>query len=186
MKKIFIDGGANTGTSLQFFLKKYPNASEFEIHSFEAHPKIFKKLEKHKGRATVYNKALYKENTEIDFYVGSILSSSIRKDKTTGSLNTRSPIKVEAIRLADFIKSSFSKDDHIVLKLDVEGAEYDILPDLLEEGIFDGWVDILFGEWHVNKLKEVTQAEHDQLVEALAAKGFKMRNWAAEKGKMEL
>ena len=185
MKKIFIDGGANVGSSIKLFLSKYPNAKGFEIHSFEANPNVFKTLEKNKGNATTYNIALYNQDTQLDFYIGNSLSSSIRSDKTTGSLS-KTPIKVEAIDLARFIKLNFSEEDYIVLKLDVEGAEYDILPHLLDEGIFDGWCDELFGEWHHNKLKMTTSDEHLELVKRLKDKGFSMRNWSAEQGKIEL
>ena len=34
MKKIFIDGGANDGRSIDLFRKKWPDAKEYEIHSF--------------------------------------------------------------------------------------------------------------------------------------------------------
>ena len=36
MRKVFIDGGANVGQSIEAFCNHYPNAEEFEIHSFEA------------------------------------------------------------------------------------------------------------------------------------------------------
>lgn len=186
MQKIFIDGGANVGTSIKLFLNKYPNAEDFKIYSFEANSKLIKSLEKYKDKATIFNKAIYTEDTTINFYTGDSLSSSLRKDKTTGRLNISSPVQVEAIDLASFIKSSFSKKDYIVLKLDVEGAEYSILPHLIQESIFDGWVNELFGEWHYTKLKYVTKEQHDALEKALSAKGFSMKEWCAERNIIQL
>ena len=40
MRKVFIDGGAYTGTSTDLFLAKYPESNEYEIHCFEAHPDL--------------------------------------------------------------------------------------------------------------------------------------------------
>lgn len=186
MKKVFIDGGANIGNSIDLFHSKYPNSSEFEIHSFEPNPQLWNKLREYEDRATLYQKALYKADTVLKFYLGSSLSSSIRKDKNSGNLRTTNPIQVKAIRLSSFIKTTFNKDDYIVLKLDIEGAEYDIIPDLLQEGLFDGWVNELYGEWHYNKLDNVTEEYHNNLVKELSKKGFTMNKWCAEKGEIYL
>jgi len=186
MKKIFIDAGANTGISIKLFLEKYPNSNEFEIHSFEANPGLHSKLDAYSTQATIYHKAVYIEDTTLDFYLGTSLGSSLRKDKTTGGISVNNKIQVEAINLAQFIKNNFSKEDYIVLKLDVEGAEYDILPHFITEGIFDGWVNELFGEWHGGKLEEVSIKQQQDLDKLLSDKGFYMKNWCAERGVIEL
>ena len=186
MRKIFIDAGANVGNSIQLFLDKYPSAEEFTIHSFEANPKLHTPLDKYRDRATIHHEAVYRKDTTLKFYLGGSLNSSIRKDKTSGHLNKSVPIEVKAINLAQFIKENFDKEDYIILKLDVEGAEYDILPHLLEEGIFDGWVSELFGEWHQRKLSKVTLEQHTNLVSNLSDKGFYMKDWCAERNIIEL
>tara|TARA_B100000963_G_scaffold357325_1_gene379232 strand:- start:199 stop:759 length:561 start_codon:yes stop_codon:yes gene_type:complete len=186
MKKIFIDAGANIGISIKLFLEKYPNSNEFEIHSFEANPNLFSKLDAYSTQATIYHKAVYIEDTTLDFYLGADLGSSLRKDKTTGGININNKIQVEAINLAQFIKDNFNKKDYIILKLDVEGAEYDILPHFITEGMFDGWINELFGEWHEGKLKEVSIKQQQDLDKLLFNKGFRMKDWCAEKEIIEL
>jgi FkbM family methyltransferase len=186
MKKIFIDCGANNGCSIDLFLQKYPKSNEFEIHSFEPNPKLITVLSKYEGKSIIHKKAVFTENTTIDFYLGMDLSSSIRKDKRTGINYKNTPIKVDAIDLSEFIKNNFDMQDYIVLKLDIEGAEYDVLPHLLQEDIFDGWVDELFGEWHLNKLSNITKKQHDDIVQQLNSKGFRMKEWCAETKTIEL
>ena len=187
MKKIFIDAGANTGISIKLFLNRYPNSQEFEIHSFEPNPHLHKKLSEYSDRATIYHKAVYTEDTTLDFYLSNIhLASTLRIDKLTGGISQNNKIKVEAIDIAKFIKNNFNKEDYIILKLDIEGAEYDILPHLIEEGMFDGWINELFGEFHYKKLSLVTLSEHENLNKLLLDKGFKMKDWCAERNKIEL
>lgn len=186
MKRVFIDGGANIGSSIEMFLDQYPEADKFEIHSFEANAKLHNILKSSNYKATIYNKALYVEDTILDFYLGGDLSSTIRTDKTSGNIRYSDPVKVETIDLARFIKSNFTEEDYIVLKLDVEGAEYDILPHLIKEGIFNGWVNELFGEWHEHKLDNISRAQHNELVSQLQDRGFKMKEWAAESNIIEL
>lgn len=186
MKKIFLDCGANNGNSIDLFLQKYPKSNEFEIHSFEPNPKLITALTKYEGKSIIHKKAVFTQNTPINFYLGRPLSSSIRKDKITGIDYKNTPIKVEAIDLSEFIKNNFDVQDYIVLKLDVEGAEYDILPHLLKEDIFDGWVNELFGEWHVGKLSNISKKQHDDLVQQLNINGFRMKEWCAEEKIIEL
>lgn len=186
MRKIFIDCGANNGSSIDLFLEKYPNSNEFEIHSFEPNPKLIKVLQRYEHKSTIHRKAVYTQNTSIDFHLGHDLSSSLRKDKMTGINYNNAPLKVEAIDLAEFIKDNFDKEDYIVMKLDVEGAEYDILPYLLQEGIFDGWVNDLYGEWHQRKLSTITIEQHNDIVQQLKVKGFQMKDWCAERRIVEL
>lgn len=186
MRKIFIDGGANNGSSIRLFKNKFPHAKEYEIHSFECHPKMLSHFNKDIEQVTFYNKALSTSNGTANFYIGTTpLSSTLRTDKTSGQINYKTPVTVETVDLADFIKTTFNREDYIVLKLDVEGAEYDILPHLLEQGIFDGWVKELFGEYHPRKLTEITSEFHNSLVEQLASKGFKMKDWAADLNRIE-
>lgn len=186
MRKIFIDGGANTGISVQLFRQKYPQAESFEIHSFECNPKLLSKFKQSIKEVTLHEKALSTKDGVANFYIGNSLSSTLRTDKTSGGIQYSRPIQVATVDLANFIKSNFSKEDYIILKLDVEGAEYDIIPHLLKEDIFSGWVDELFGEWHPGKLTEVSKEDHTAIVEQLSKKGFKMKDWCAEKGKLEL
>lgn len=54
-------------------------------------------------------------------------------------------LNVNSLRLSDFIKSQNHK--LIVLKLDVEGAEYAILDDLLKTNVIDR-VEKLYVEFH--------------------------------------
>jgi hypothetical protein len=49
--------------------------------------------------------------------------------------------------LVDFIEYLEPEDKSIVLKLDVEGAEYSILEDMRRSNIFDK-IKILHVEWH--------------------------------------
>lgn len=61
--------------------------------------------------------------------------------------NMYDKIIVPTIRLVDFINFLNPEDKSIILKLDVEGAEYSILKDMKESNIFNK-IKILHVEWH--------------------------------------
>ena len=56
-------------------------------------------------------------------------------------------IIVPTIRLVDFIEYLKPEDKSLILKLDVEGAEYSILKDMKEANIFNK-IKVLHVEWH--------------------------------------
>jgi FkbM family methyltransferase len=182
MKKVFIDLGANNGSSIELFLNRIDNSNEFEIHSFECNPQLFEVCKKKFPNLNIYNKGASTYDGKSKFYLGTnpaLLASSLRADKTTGNINYDKPIIVEVVDISKFITENFSKDDYIILKMDIEGAEYDILPKMLSEGLFDGYVNELYGEWHNGKLLNVSDEFHNQLISNLSDKGFRMKFWCA-------
>jgi len=187
MRKVFIDGGANVGQSIEAFCNHYPNAEEYEIHSFEASqsPNVLGPLNTIVGAfrdkvksIDVHNKAIWIHNGTIDFYDAGTESSSILY--RTGMVNNTSVTKrkVDCIDMGDCIKSNFTKEDHIVLKLDIEGAEYQVIPKLCEDGVFD-YIDRFYCEIHGSKIeKNYDQSMH--LLREVEKRGKSIYFWAAD------
>ena len=159
MRKVFIDAGANVGQSIEAFYNHYPNSEEYEIHSFEASqsPDVLNPLnaaaenfrDKTKG-VKVYNKAIWIHDGTVDFYDSGDESSSIMFRKARmAKIKDNSLIKreVDCVDIGNWIKNNFTKEDHIVLKLDIEGGEYSVIPKMLEDGALE-YVDKLFCEIH--------------------------------------
>ena len=72
----------------------------------------------------------------------------------------KSNYQVEAIDLSDFIKNNFSKEDFIILKLDIEGSEFDVLQKMITDETLE-YIKKIYVEWHEqffheNKLNEKT------------------------------
>ncbi|XP_072046932.1 uncharacterized protein [Amphiura filiformis] len=86
---------------------------------------------------------------------------------------------IPIIDLSRWIRENTNKDDYVIFKLDVEGAEFDILKKMLEEGTFD-WVDKFYGEFHLwQSVTGWTYKQKTALVKTINAdKPFV--DWAAE------
>jgi FkbM family methyltransferase len=129
--------------------------------SFEKNVKLYVSYCKEKGGSK-------EEGTEIG--VGSTLchkkkSGHIRKDKF---------IKVKTIDLSKYIMSNFKEEDYIVLKMDIEGKEYDVLEHMIKTGAIK-YIDKLYCEWHVSRFKQnknVTRDRHNRLVKKLRKLGI--------------
>jgi FkbM family methyltransferase len=133
-----IDCGANIGLSVIYFKKLYPDA---EIIAFEPDPRVFNVLKENTEsmrleKVSLINKALWNEETKIEFYSEGADGGRIAID----SDNTIK-VSIETVRLKDFIINK--KVDF--LKIDIEGAETNVLIDSRE--VLQN-VKYLFVEYH--------------------------------------
>ena len=153
-----IDVGANIGLSIIFFKQLYPKSI---ITAFEADPIIFRALEKNIAffnfeDVVLYERAAWKENTTLEFFSEGSWSGRIKK-----GLDDKSLIKVQTVRLRDFLNEEID-----FLKLDVEGAETEILKDCAD---VIGNVKNIFVEYH--HYYSEPQTLHD-ILKILAENGF--------------
>lgn len=167
--EVFIDCGANVGK-----ISKQALEAGAIVHAFEPNPFAFKALMDHLGSNSNfhgYQKAISNQKGKLFLYLhensdqdevhwstGSSLldyKSNVRADKS---------VEVEVESLTDFIDSLGSVNISVV-KIDVEGAEVDILPDLIEKNYYKQ-IGNIFVETHDHKipeLKEKTDAIRDSI-----------------------
>ena len=160
MRNIFLDCGAWNGCSVDFFRENYPDGDKFEVFCFECLPANIEILRKRKDIRLV-RKAVWVKNEFVKFFTASYTESgTLYSGKTTGGVSTENPISVETINLVEFIKDNFSEDDNIVLKLNIEGAEYDVIKHMAHHGIL-GWINKYYIQWHWNKIRGFEKSRHD-------------------------
>lgn len=165
--KIFIDCGANDGCSVRKFMDQ---RSGYEIYSFEPNPALAHHFA---GLPTsLIPKAVWTEDTSMEMFFDPIDadgSTLIEEKETVFELkgaNTLCPkAEVQCIDLGRWIRETFEPDQYIVLKLDVEGAEYQILRKMLTDGTFT-YLNELLIEFHWDKMG-LPESEHIALVERI-------------------
>jgi FkbM family methyltransferase len=117
-----IDCGANMGLSVLYYKQLAPDA---RIVAFEPDVNNFELLKKNVAGLSsvkILNQAIWKENIILKFAASGTLGSKI---VTNNAGNT---IDVQAVRLRDFLVEPVD-----FLKLDIEGAEYEVLKDCGEK-----------------------------------------------------
>jgi FkbM family methyltransferase len=85
------------------------------------------------------------------------------------------PVLVECIDFSKWIKDSFSKDDYIFVKMDVEGSEYKILPKMIEDNSIQ-YINSLVIEWHDWVMPEF-KSETSKLSNQLSSLGINLLSW---------
>ena len=92
-----------------------------------------------------------KEILDIPWDGGSCVKSLKNKIKDSedrkGLYKWHEDVLVESIDLSQWIMDNFSKKDFIILKMDIEGAEYTVLPKMIKDGSID-YINKAFIEWH--------------------------------------
>ena len=145
MRQVFLDCGAHCGCSRRKWEKHHTG---YEIYSFEADPELCGM------NPLLINKAVSTTNGVATFYKFGIDGGSSLEEKRAEIMKVRKPnyfplekITVPTFDLNEFILTSFTQKDYIVLKLDIEGAEYEVLPHLIAGGSIE-LVFQIFIEWH--------------------------------------
>jgi len=158
--KVFLDVGAYDGMSAEFFRKYHPQGKEFKIFSFECDKRNIEKLRKRTDLDVILiEKAVWTNNGSMGYFYGKDDGGSLYSTKKTGGIDPRNQYQVNSIDLARWIDMTFTKEDYIIMKLNVEGVEYDIIPHM---NIFQliPWIDKWFIQWHYEKVG-ISKEKHD-------------------------
>lgn len=175
---VFIDCGTHYGQGLRSFINKFNMDENWSIHTFEANPITYQIYIKdhHKNNTYVkhYNVALsnFDGFTTINVETppgegetgqASSIISLENWNPWGGELrkNFNSSYQIPCWSLSKFIKNNFNSNDRIIIKMDIEGSEYDVLEEMVKDETIN-WIDHISIEWHsrffINK-KEILERE---------------------------
>lgn len=177
---VFLDCGANDGCSAIKYLAEHPCA---KVLSFEPNPNL------HTFHWGIPNKlaksAVGTESNLIELLIdsvdgdGSTTVKSKQVDFTQQVANEDCPrIKVECVNLGEVITMIAKAGALIDLKLDIEGAEYEIINSLLDSGAALN-IRNFYCEFHWDRIG-LKKWEHDEIVCKLnASLDSAVKDWDA-------
>mmetsp|Transcript_25255 Transcript_25255/g.79853 ORF Transcript_25255/g.79853 Transcript_25255/m.79853 type:complete len:268 (+) Transcript_25255:148-951(+) len=165
-RKVYIDGGSRDYRSSihSWFLEQYPQSHLFNnIFAFEVESKYLKTYQRAKFKSLcascsleVYNLAVWDKNTTIDFLPegkdNMKMSSIMVGISGISAKQIERKRSVNAFKFSEFLLNHFTLDDFVVVKLDIEGAEYAVVEDLLASDALP-LIDEIFIEWHYVELQ---------------------------------
>ena len=164
---LFIDCGGYDGCSAVKFMLQNP---QFDSITFEPNPALWPHYAD--VPTTLIKKAAYTHGGTVTFTIdetdadGSSLVESQKIDWHGKVANEECPkIEVGCVDIAELVLKAATQYQKIVLKLDIEGAEYDVLEKLLQEDLVKH-LTIIYAEFHWHKCG-FPESRHNQLVAAL-------------------
>jgi FkbM family methyltransferase len=163
-----IDLGCFNGDSVLHFIS-YPDIDEIEAYDPNLeYLDIWQAISKHYKQVTFKGVAVYTHNGRIEYTQRPTelpLGSTVMKEKSGwGDGEVR---EVPCVDILDIVT------EDCVLKVDVEGAEYDILERLVEHDR-DRFVKRLYVEWHDSKMSSDNTERQEKLMEIF---GRRLESW---------
>ena len=158
---VYVDVGARSyGSSIgSWFRKQYPKQNRtFEVYAIEADKAFHEEYRTKKG-VNLLPYAAWVRNETLFFEITRDPSKKImRKGRGMGRIN---PVQTSSSHMGDmdkiigfdfanWLKSVVSYRDFVVVKMDVEGTEFHLIPRLIETGAVC-LIDELFLECHYNR-----------------------------------
>ena len=184
MNKYFIDAGGHRGESVIAARQRWGNELT-AVHTFEANPDLWKFYQDiptilHKAAAWIYD-------GEIDFYVSDrSLSSGVHKNRVkrvhSTPINIVKEVKVPCIDFSRWILENFSQDDYIILKMNVEGSEYEIFDKMFKDGSIK-FIKELWGDLHRRQFPHMNKQDELNVIGKLASAGLPFHTWSLHEKK---
>lgn len=177
--EVFIDGGGNSRAWVQRTMRTLPTFHK--VYVFEPNPKFHASYDQ--SNFSLIKKAIWTTDCHLPFYVSKDerqVGSSLLQEKlckVDGAIVPNwydEPLQVECINFSRWLET-LPLYYSLTLKLDIEGAEYDVLSQMIECGTIRR-VKKLFVEFHLETLRE-KQTQHDKLIQALRDCGIEPHHW---------
>ncbi|XP_071948671.1 uncharacterized protein [Antedon mediterranea] len=200
-RKILLDCGGNMASTVELFRETYPDGKEFIIHSFEIDERLapyFSPYEKHylhcpvgvaseDGNMTAFTESAWApdkgKNNRRDMQWGGGTLYVDKKELTDTDTGGRRKLshrkQIPVVDVSKWIQENTRKEDFVIFKLDVEGAEFGILEKMLKDGTF-AWIDKYYGEYHKNQPVGLSRSAMSLIIKDVKTKGRKMFDWGAE------
>jgi len=158
---LILDCGSNIGLSIVYFKRLYPKA---KVIGFEPDQDIFNQLANNMKAfgyddVELKNKAIWTEETTLNFQANGSLGGKIDNSGSTGQLTK----KVSTERLREYLRQPVD-----FLKMDIEGPEVEVLRDCGDDL---KTVKCLFVEYHSDPSNE---QKLDTLLSILKKAGFRV------------
>lgn len=190
MNKVFIDCGSNKGQGVRSFIEKYNIDEYWIIELYEPNPLCDLKNNiadlNNSLNISIYDCAIFDYNGKIKFSqflendegssVNCLMSKGVCSDVNHPSYRKHDTIiEVECKDLSDVL-SRYNKNDFIVVKLDIEGAEFSTLRKLLKTNSIEKINDLCV-EWHTAYVNNEDDSSCNELKTKITEKGINLYEW---------
>lgn len=178
---LYVDLGAHNGKTVENWAVGHPETDR--IYAFEPNPAClmharWAHIRAHIPRVRIYQEAAWIRECALPLYRCSTKlanqSATLLEGKTTGEISYGAPVMVPAIDFAAWLQEHAAPEDHVTVKMDIEGAEYAVLQHCFETGAID-LVDELLVEFHAGKFTDPSlAAAHTRILAGLARRDLLM------------
>ncbi|KAG2279334.1 hypothetical protein Bca52824_050554 [Brassica carinata] len=172
---VYVDVGSRSyGSSIgSWFKKQYPKQNKtFDVFAIEA-DKAFHEEYKIKKKVQLLPYAAWVRNETLSFEINHDPGNEVEAKAMGRGMGRIQPVKksssslagevnlIQGFDFADWLKKSVRERDFVVMKMDVEGTEFDLIPRLIKTGAIC-LIDELFLECHYNRWQRCCPGQRSQ------------------------
>jgi FkbM family methyltransferase len=180
-RKVIIDCGAFNGCSILKFNQIINDFANHDVFCFEILPKYHQNLcnmQSIMNNVSYINKGVWIKNDTLPFFLSTITDdgNSLLETKTSNNIDKQNPINVEVIDFSEWLLKNFNINDEIILKMDIEGAEYAVLEKMIRDESIK-LISKLYIEWHYEKISNISEKTHHALITMLQKNNIQIHDW---------
>ena len=147
--KILIDCGASNGSAIDELESEFGQFGK--IYAIEPNPSNFQQIDSGKSNLIKLEVAISTKYEKTKLYLSERFDgSTLYPNKLSNKINDANFIEVQTIDFSDWLSQEIDPKDFVVCKMDVEGAEFDILEHLLKTKRME-LLNVLLVEWHPSR-----------------------------------
>lgn len=175
-RRVFVDCGSNTCTVLA---ERIERGLETEFFAFEPQPGLAACVDDVRRRYPTlpihfFGQAVWVRDGTENLYLATEWGPNYRGGSTllpghvhnAAKVDYSRPISVPCVDFSRWVRRHFRRRDHLVVKMDIEGAEYPVLEKMITDGTID-YVSELIVEFHWRMNDTLTEQRHVALRTAL-------------------
>ncbi|KAK9723611.1 hypothetical protein RND81_05G012100 [Saponaria officinalis] len=168
---VYVDVGARSyGSSIgSWFKKQYPKQNKtFDVYAIEADKSFYKEYAAKKKKVKLLPYAAWVKNETLFFEVNHDPGDDAQEKGASGrGMGRIKPVqsdkdggvdKIIGFDFAEWLKATVTEKDFVVMKMDVEGTEFELIPRLIETGAIC-LIDEIFLECHYNRWQRCCPGE---------------------------
>lgn len=184
-RRVFIDCGSNTCKVLE---ERIALGIDDDYFAFEPQPELALKADDVQKRYPSLNihfepKAVWIRNERLEFFLATKWGPNHRGGSTlmqghtenAAEVDYHNPVNVQAFDFSQWLLRNFTDDDEIVVKMDIEGAEYPVIEKMIaDRSIY--LVGEMIVEFHWNMNQSIEKDRHEKLLKEISCR-TKLTQW---------
>lgn len=171
MKSIYIDCGFYAGNALKKYINKGVVDKSWTIYAFEPNPALDVEtmMESIPLKIMLFKEAVWIKGEELIFHISGRHDAAGIADLTGHTDPTE--VTVQAMDFPKFVAGLPQVD---ICSMDIEGAEFQVLEKMMEDGSIDK-IKILDIEFHHRFMNDYNDKDADRLIRKLRKRGLSVR-----------
>ena len=174
--RVFLNFGARSyESSTAWFLRFYPQADTMKFKAWEIMQKYWASYDDH-PEVELHKEAVWVSNGTMTFVNPDMATPSHFSSQMAKNL-VGSAFKIPTVDISDYLARNFRRSDFVVCKMDIEGAEYTVVPHLIKQKTITLIDELFFGPHPQLQKTKAGKNRGLQMIRKIRSMGVYAHQW---------